>query len=384
MIVTTSEERKEARYHRRRLARQAKRDALSSKCGDFESVFSFEHLYNSAKNCAKGVSWKNSVQNYMSRLNANIADTHDKLMTDKFRTKGFHEFDLIERGKLRHIKSVHISERVVQRCLCDYILVEVFSNSFIYDNAASLKGKGIDFAMDRVDAHLHRYYHKYGTKGVNSGAVLLADFSDFFNSSPHSVIYYEGERRIKDARIRKLANGFMEDFGDTGFGLGSQVSQIDALMVASPLDHFIKEKLRIKYYGRYMDDLYLIHQDPDYLRYCMSEIENKCRELGLNLNKKKTRIVPLRTGFKFLKTKFTLTDSGKVIRKMNRSSPTRMKRKLIKFRKWVDSGRFTYEDVNTAYQSWCGHMKRGNSTMVLRRMNKIYNNLFQDVRNAKV
>jgi len=238
--------------------------------------------------------------------------------------------------------------------------------------------------MDRVDAHLHRYYHKYGTKGVNSGAVLLADFSDFFNSSPHSVIYYEGERRIKDARIRKLANGFMEDFGDTGFGLGSQVSQIDALMVASPLDHFIKEKLRIKYYGRYMDDLYLIHQDPDYLRYCMSEIENKCRELGLNLNKKKTRIVPLRTGFKFLKTKFTLTDSGKVIRKMNRSSPTRMKRKLIKFRKWVDSGRFTYEDVNTAYQSWCGHMKRGNSTMVLRRMNKIYNNLFQDVRNAKV
>ena len=42
----------------------------------------------------------------------------------------------------------------------------------------------------------------------------------------------------------------MEDFGDVGFGLGSQVSQIDALMVASPLDHFIKEQLHIKYYGR--------------------------------------------------------------------------------------------------------------------------------------
>lgn len=121
---TTSEERKEARYQRRKAARQAKRDALSEACGNFEEVFTFEHLYDSAKNCSKGVMWKNSVQNYMSRITTNVADTHEKLMNGKFKSRGFHEFDLIERGKLRHIKSVHISERVVQRCLCDYILVK--------------------------------------------------------------------------------------------------------------------------------------------------------------------------------------------------------------------------------------------------------------------
>ena len=375
---TTSEERREARYQRRKAARQAKRNSLSESCGTFEEVFSFEHLYDSAKNCAKGVMWKNSVQNYMSRITTNVADTHAKLMSGKFRSRGFHEFDLMERGKLRHIKSVHISERVVQRCLCDYILVKVFSNSFVYDNAASLKGKGIDFAMDRVNAHLHRFYRKHGVSGIMNGAVLIGDFSDFFNSSPHDIIYVESERRIKDERIRKLANSFMEDFGDKGFGLGSQVSQIDSLMVANPLDHFIKEKLHIKYYGRYMDDFYLIHENPAYLSFCMEEIKKKCNELGLNLNSKKTKIVALRNGFKFLKTKFILTESGKVIRKVSRSSTKRMRHKLKTFKRWMDEGRFSFEDVVTAYQSWCGHMKRGNSTQLLRQMDKLFGELYYD------
>lgn len=381
---TTSEERREARYQRRKAKRQESRDTLSRSCGSYEDVFSYEHLYEAGKNCSKGVLWKNSTQNYVSRMTTNTAATHEKLMARKFRSRGFHEFDLMERGKLRHIRSVHISERVVQRCLCDNILVKVFSNSFVYDNAASLKGKGVDFAMDRVDEHLHRYYRNHGVDGVRNGAVLMGDFSNFFNSAPHGIIYSETERRIHDPDIRKLSNGFMEDFGPVGFGLGSQVSQIDALMVASPLDHFIKEALHIKHYGRYMDDFYLIHEDPEYLNYCLVEIRKKCVELGLTLNAKKTHIMPLRTGFKFLKTKFILTDTGKVVRKMNRGSPTRMRKKLHTFRRWMDEGKFTFADVNTAYQSWRGHMRRGNSTLVLRNMDAFYYSLFPEMKGGYI
>lgn len=170
----------------------------------------------------------------------------------------------------------------------------------------------------------------------------------------------------------------MEDFGDVGFGLGSQVSQIDALMVASPLDHFIKEQLHIKYYGRYMDDFYLIHEDREYLKYCMEEIRKKCKEYGFVLNEKKTKIAPLRKGVKFLKTKFFLNETGAVIRKMNRKSPVKMRKKLRIFRKWIDEERFTITDVETAYQSWRGHMIRGNSTLVLRKMDAFYNSLFKN------
>ena len=200
-----SKERHEIRYQRRVAARQAKRIAYSESFGRYEDVFSYEHLYQAGKNCCKGVMWKNSTQSYMSRITTNTASTHDALLRREFRSRGFHDFDLIERGKLRHIRSVHISERVVQRCLCDNILVPVFSHSFVFDNAASLKGKGVDFAMDRLDRHLHRFYRKFGVEGVESGGVLTGDISDFFNSAPHSIIYREAERRTSEMLVLDLA-----------------------------------------------------------------------------------------------------------------------------------------------------------------------------------
>lgn len=373
-----SAERHQARYQRRVAKRQAKREEYSKSFGSYDDIFSFENLYKAGKNCCKGVMWKNSTQSYNDRAISNTAELHDILQRREFESRGFHDFDIMERGKLRHIRSVHISERVVQRCLCDNMLVPVFSHAFVYDNAASLKGKGVDFAMDRLDEHLHRFYRKFGYEGVERGGVLMGDFHDYFNSAPHDSIYRESERRLHDRDARNLSCQLMEDFGDKGFGLGSQVSQIDALMLANDLDHFIKEKLRIKHYGRYMDDFYLIHEDREYLKYCLEEIRKFCEGRGLVLNEKKTRIVPLTQGVKFLKTKFFLTETGKVIRKMNRQSPVKMRKKLYTFKRWLDDGRLTMEDVDTAYQSWRGHMRRGNSHKVLREMDALYNKLFKE------
>lgn len=130
----TSEERKEGRYQRRRAGREAKRRARSEACGSFEQVFSYENLYKAGLACCKGVRWKCSTQRYLASLSENTARTRKALMDGTWKTMGFHEFDIMERGKLRHIRSVHISERVVQRCLCDNALVPLFSSAFIYDN----------------------------------------------------------------------------------------------------------------------------------------------------------------------------------------------------------------------------------------------------------
>ena len=277
--------------------------------------------------------------------------------------------DLIcEEAKL--IAAVKKNDR--QRCLCDNALVPLVSAAFVYDNAASLKGKGIDFAMDRLTCHLQRYYRKHGTDGW----ALVFDFSDYFNSAPHAPIYAESERRIRDERVRKLACGLMEDFGERGFGLGSQVSQIDALMLPNRLDHFIKEQLHIEGYGRYMDDGYLIHESRDYLQECLKQIRAVCADLGIRMNEKKTRIVKLQE-LHFLKTRFYLTETGKVRRKMCRKSARRMRRKLKTFRRWMAEGRMTEEDIRTAYESWRGHMRRGNSYRVLRRMDRFYKRLME-------
>ena len=98
--------------------------------------------------------------------------------------------------------------------------------------------------------------------------------------------------------------------------------------------------------------------------------------IGLQLSEKKTRILPIRQGVRFLKTKFKLTQTGGVIRKVQRKSTRKMRQKLRKFRRWVDDGRMTEEDVRTSYESWKGHMRRGNSWKVLRKTDKLYRKLF--------
>lgn len=119
-----------------------KKAAALREYGDFETVFSFERLYESYRASVRGVGWKASTQRYKAASLANVTKTHEELIAGRYRSKGFYEFDIVERGKPRHIRSVHISERVVQRCLCDYCLVPMLSRSFIYDNGASLRGKG--------------------------------------------------------------------------------------------------------------------------------------------------------------------------------------------------------------------------------------------------
>ena len=181
----TSEERREARYQRRKAEREAKKQERNENCGCFEAVFSYDNMYDAYKQTRKGVLWKSSVQTYKANALANVYKTRVELLSGRYKSRGFTEFDLVERGKPRHIKSVHISERVVQRCLCDNCLTPLLSSSFIHDNGASLKGKGIDFALDRLERHLHEHYRRHGTEGY----ALLFDFSKYFDTARHNPIF---------------------------------------------------------------------------------------------------------------------------------------------------------------------------------------------------
>lgn len=83
----------------------------------------------------------------------------------------------------------------------------------------------------------------------------------------------------------------------------------------------------------------MIHEDIKYLEYCLKRIDEVCAELGITLNRKKTRIIPIQKGITFLKTKFILTETGYVVRKMSRPSIRAMKRKLGARRLWLGGGK---------------------------------------------
>ena len=368
----TSEERRENRYQRRKSSRLEKKQAEIGKYDDFERVASLDSLYEAAKEASQGVDWKASVQRYNSLLLFNISKTRTELLTGKDIRRGFICFDICERGKLRHIKSVHFSERVVQKSFCKNVLYPTFTRSLIYDNGASQKGKGTHFATKRLVTHLRRHFRKYGREG----GILLIDFSDYFGNIAHEPLFYIYKRFFSDPRLVALGECFISAFGDRGLGLGSETSQINAVMLPNRADHYAKEILRIKGYGRYMDDTCLIHHDIAYLEECLERLRAIYSEAGIVINEKKTRIVDLKHGFTFLKTRFFITETGRIIKKPCRKSITRQRRKLKKQARLAESGVLTFEEVRRSYASWRGSMAHRDAYRTVQSMDRLFNGLF--------
>lgn len=159
-------------------------------------------------------------------------------------------------------------------------------------------------------------------------------------------------------------------------GIGSQISQISGVYYPTRIDNYCKIVKGMKYYGRYMDDIYIIHEDKEYLKGLLNDIQGICDELGLFINPKKTQIVKLSHGFTFLKIKYNLTETGKVQERISKDSVTRMRRKLKKFRKLMDAGEMSFDDVRCAYASWKGGVSHYDSYNVVKSMDKLFDELF--------
>ncbi len=370
------------------------------------------NLYLDAFNkCKKDSIWKESVQRYEMNLLKNIDYQITAIQNGIYKQKSFNEFTLNERGKTREIKAIHIEDRVVLRNLCDNILAPGIKKYLIYDNGASIKGKGIHFTRQRFETHLHKYYRKHGS---NEGYILLMDFTKFFDNIQHDKLVSEYKQRIHDEDLieflRKIIDAFKidvsymskdeykycldsvynaleyakidkslltgEKYMDKSVGIGSQISQISGLLYPSRIDNYCKIVKGLKYYGRYMDDTYVIHESKEYLKQLLNEITKICNDYGIFINQKKTQIVKLTKTFTFLKTRYNLTATGKVIKRINKDSVTRERRKLKKFRKMLDEGRITYNEIQEQYNSWRGNLKYYSAYNVTKNMDKLFNELF--------
>ena len=111
-----------------------------------------------------------------------------------------------------------------------------------------------------------------------------------------------------------------------GLTIGSLSSQILAIYYLNDIDHYIKEKLKCKYYIRYMDDMLIFDVDKDHLKDIKIEIENKLKDIKLELNNK-TNIYNLKHGFNFLGYRFILNNKRLII-KINNNTKKRIIKKL--------------------------------------------------------
>lgn len=338
-----------------------------------ENVADLNNLYRAAVKSKNGIAWKSSVQRYQKDVLRNIVKARRDLLEGNDVRRGFHEFELYERGKLRKISSVHFSERVIHKSLSVNALVPALTPSFILDNSANTKGRGTDFAIRRLKKQLVDHHRVHG----RSGYILLIDFSNYFASIAHAPLKEIVRNALDDERVVELSHGLIDACGDVGLGLGSEPNQICAVAFPSAIDHYVTEMLGVEAYGRYMDDSYCIHESKEYLQVVLALIERKCAALGIDINRKKTHIVRLSHGFTWLKKKISYGENGKIVMRPCRESITRQRRKLKKMARFVASGDMTMEQVERSYQSWRGAMLRLDAHRTVLAMDALFASLFR-------
>ena len=367
------------KYERRKQKRLQKKNEILNQYQSFENTASMNSLYKATWKSANGVKWKQSTQRYLLNIYSQITKTSDLLFRGKSTRKGFNRFFINERGKIREINSVKFFERVVQKSFCTNNLIPILTHNLIEDNGASQKGKGNHYAQQRLVKHLCHYYKKHGNKGY----VLTIDFKSYFANINHDKLKGIFRRYFTDERVINLANDFVDSFGEIGLGLGSETSQTFAIAFTNEIDHYIKDNLGIKAYGRYMDDSYIIHPDKNVLQSILARLKEYFNEYGIILNQNKTQIRKLSQGFTFLKTRFYISETGKIIRKPCRDRITSERRRLKAQARLFCKGILDLETISQSFESWKGSMKFRNARKTIYKMTKLYNKLFKEKENEK-
>lgn len=206
---------------------------------------------------------------------------------------------------------------------------------------------------------MRKYYKKYGSEGY----FLKIDIRKYFNNIDHEILKEILSEKIADKDVLNLLYYIIDSYEieeGKGLPLGNQTSQWFAILYLDRTDRLIKEKLHIKYYTRYMDDMVLICQDKIYLQCCLKIIKEDLvisRHLETN---EKTKIFPIKNGVNYLGFHFYLTETGKVIRKVKRATAKKYKKKIKIMQKKYANNEIDLDDIKMVLNSYRAHLSHGN------------------------
>ena len=383
----TSEERREARYRRRKQKRLIKRWMRSSAVGSLEDVFNYRDMFYWGKKCCNGVRWKQSTQNFELHLFSGTAKRRRLVLDGKWKPRKCAHFILHERGKVRPIDAPHIEDRQIHKIETNTVVSPLSTPSRIDDNGASQKNNGLHWHFKRVKKHLSWHYRRYGREG----AVFLLDLKGFFPNANHELIYQRHRKYIMNEDVRALADLIVANSPCTspgrGMPLGVEPSQQEMVSLPSAIDNFIKCQLGIHCAGHYMDDYYIIMPDIEELKKVARLIVRRFESAGIPVNKRKCKIIPLTKPFKFCKARFTLTETGKIKVNGCKDGVKRARRKLKLFHRQFLEGKKTLEEVDQYMNSQTAYYRTFNDhgrLLRLRRMDYAIFNKYRQERQLKL
>lgn len=377
-------------------------------CGYQRDISDGNALYDAYIKSKKGCDWKPQIQKFEMSYLLSLSKIQQDLNNGSYTFSHGTNFVLHERGKTRYVTGDDIQDRVVKHAICDEVLIPSIKRYLIHDNGASLEGKGISFTRKRLEVHLHRYFNRYRS---TEGYILLMDFSKYYDNIQHDILIHLLEQYVQDHKSRQLIRQAIdmskvdvsylsdEEFAQcmdsvfnsieyakidpqllTGerfmrkhLNIGDQISQGAGIAYRIPVDNYIKIVKQVEFYGAYMDDSYAIHQSRSFLEGLLTDVTKIAKEHGIIINQNKTRICKLSDMWRFLQVQYSLTNTGRVVHKINPKRITTMRRKMKKL-----AGRLSQDEFTNLYRSWFSGCERLMSRRQKQNMQELFNCLMSE------
>lgn len=302
---------------------------------DFISkTLSVEVLYDCFYKVKMSCKNKKKIFEFESNLNSNIVDIYLDIKNNKYTPSSYNAFCIYE-PKPRVVMSQEINDKIVNHYITNNILIPVLENKLIDQNVATRKNKG----TKRGVYYIEKYLNILNSKNSKIYCLKL-DIHKYFYSIDLNFLFEKLNNDLNDDRlvafIRKLlsktseyrVNKVIKRYNykyndniplyskDRGLSIGAVICQFLAIYYLNDIDHFIKEKLKCKYYIRYMDDMLIFDYDKDILRIIWKEIKNKLDDVCLSLNNK-SNIYNMKNGINFLGLNYIIKNNRLKIRPSN-------------------------------------------------------------------
>jgi retron-type reverse transcriptase len=252
----------------------------------FSALCDFRNIHRAYQDAKKSKRFKKDILAFGFSVEDNLSNLRENFLTGAYRHGGYRSFIVVD-SKKRKIEVAPFRDRIVHHAVVN-VIEPIFEKSFIYDSYACRKGKGTHAAIFRTKKFMAGVSENFTKRAY----FLQFDVKKYFESIDHGILLRLIQKKIKDVAILGVIEEIVRSkLGDKGIPIGNLTSQLFANIYLNELDHFIKEKLGVRYYLRYMDDFLIFHEDPKKLVVFKREVDGfVSSELLLKLGKKRSGI----------------------------------------------------------------------------------------------
>ena len=316
----------------------------------FDKYLTYEKLMEAHKKSRKGKGYRKEIILFNLKQEEYIMWLYEKLRAGTYKHGGYTQFFVTE-PKLRKIEKSRYIDRIVHRWLVDNFLEPAFVPQFISTSYACLKNRGMHKACIYVQNTM-----KHCSRIWNNYYILKMDVAKYFDNIDKKILLEIISRKIKDEKLLWLIQEILyAQPREKGLEIGNYTSQMFANIYLNEIDQYIKHKLKIKYYCRYLDDSIVIVKTKEEAKQALIEIKKYLKDnLKLELNSK-TQIFKSTQGVNFCGYKINeyrlkIRDKGK----------RKLKNKIKKLKNKIKTRQITTKEASKFLAGHLGYINIAN------------------------